>query len=138
MSNTNAEINTILFQLILHIIFPRCNKASFFFLVEFKYIKKIIHMSTCIRKYIFLILNSATKKKIAITWIYFSNNLKYSTKKDKIYKKVTTYKNIYRIYHMLEIIFLLKPLRTRSISFWNLIRALSSQEHKNTFYLISF
>jgi hypothetical protein len=40
-----------------------------FFLVEFKYIKKIIHMSTRIRKYIFLILNSTTKKKLPFVGI---------------------------------------------------------------------
>jgi hypothetical protein len=38
--------------------------ASFFFLVEFKYIKKIIHISRCIRKYFYLILNSTRKKKL--------------------------------------------------------------------------
>jgi len=43
--------------------------ASFFFLIEFKYIKKIIHMSTCIRKYIFLISNSTTEKKLPFVGI---------------------------------------------------------------------
>ena len=38
--------------------------ASCFFLVEFKYIKKIIYMSTWIRKYFYLILNSTRKKKL--------------------------------------------------------------------------
>ena len=39
--------------------------AIFFFVVEFKCIKKIIHMSTCIRKYFYLKLNSTTKNKIS-------------------------------------------------------------------------
>ncbi len=35
-----------------------------FVAVEFKCIKKKIHMSTCIGKYFYLILNSTTKKKL--------------------------------------------------------------------------
>ena len=50
-------------KIILTLYMKRTNEKFYLVeLVEFKYIKKI--MSICIRKYIFLILNSTMKKEI--------------------------------------------------------------------------
>ena len=76
--------------------------ASFFFVVEFKCIKKIIHMSTCIRKYFYLILNSTTKKKIAskktLNPIISENLIKFTYQSISLEKKIECYNFILNRY----------------------------------------